>query len=102
MKGMYEVYEREARKQLALTYLDAVKNYVSKFDAWIVEGQAINGYEFSAVETAIEIANTYGFEIPQELHNRARALYIAEGCSTERFDLILEDRPSLTRQSSAS
>lgn len=95
MKTMYAVYEREARKQLALAYVDALRDRVSRFEARILEGEANSGYEFHAVESAVDTANTYGFELPESLHERARELYLSEGCSPERFERMLADRPSL-------
>lgn len=89
------VYEREARKQLALAYVEAIRHRVSKFDTNIITGEANSGYEFDAIELAIATANTYGFEIPQELHDRARELFVEDGCSTETFDQLLAHRPSL-------
>lgn len=91
------VYEREARKQLALAYADAIRSRVSRFEVNVVEGEAKSGYEFDAVELAIDIANTYGFELPDELHERARALYLSEHCGTESFDRLLSNRPSLRK-----
>ncbi len=91
---MYAVYEREARKQMALEYLDALRGKVSKVDLFIVESPALNGYEFDAIETAIDIANTYGFDIAENLHERARALIVSEGCDPAGFDAMLADAPS--------
>lgn len=93
--SMTALYDIEARKGLAFAYLAALKGRVSNFKYRIVEGEANLGYEFSAVETAIDLANTIGFEFPQELHDRALALYESEGCDTSELTELLADRPSL-------
>lgn len=100
MRSMQMVYEREARKQMALEYLEALRGKVASVDLFIVEGPATCGYEFDAIETAIDVANSYGFELPDQLHKRARALIVAEGCSPEGFDQALADRPSLRPRAS--
>lgn len=93
--SMTALYDIEARKSLALAYLAALRGRVSNFEYRIVEGEANSGYEFASVETAIDFANTNGFELPQELHDRAFALYKAEGCDTAELTELLADRPSL-------
>ena len=87
---------------MALEYVAALKPRVSKQHLMIVEDLALSGYEFNAIELGIDVANTYGFELPDQLHERARALIVAEGCSPDRFDEMLADRPTLRRHASAS
>lgn len=100
--SLHGVYEREDRKQMALEYVEALRGRVSKSALDLVETSANSGYEFDAIEIAIDIANTYGFELSDELHARARNLIVSEGCSPEGFDEMLADRPSLRPRASAS
>lgn len=81
-------------RELALEYVEALRGRVTDRDLSVVLSPATCGEEFSAIHTAVAVANLYEFDLPAELNARAEALLAPYPDELDEFHEMLSASPS--------